>query len=119
MALNTELMRAIYDCKTCKKKSCTKIRKRAVQQFDCICNGDKRCQICKGKNLFGWYSCPSTVLNEFSIRRVLSSFYHYQESKQYPDLRGQYYQPIILLEAFDLLSMLSMKQLKKEAKNVK
>lgn len=121
MALRESFQGKIYDCKHCdyalkKKRGCIKARKRAVATFDCLCKGeDDDCEICKGSGTFGWCSCPNTVLSDVNIRRTVSYFYHFQAYSVYPNGKGLYYQPVKMLEAFNILGDLYFRYKEKES----
>lgn len=123
MALNDPLFSAVYDCNLCSKaqqrqRGCIKPKKRSTGFFDCICGGKKdKCSICKGSGSFKVYGCPRGILrSDYSISRAISSFYYWVNSNytQYPDGLPLYYQPLKMLDTFELLSTINQQQKKKQ-----
>ena len=115
----------IYICSNCsremkKNRGCKKERKKAILEIECICSGNKKCELCKGKNKFALKECPAKM-NNTSVNRFLPFFWHWKSTNyiSFPDGRGRYYQPTKLLEAFSLAANLSNKQEIKEAEKAR
>lgn len=89
-----------------KNRGCKRKRKKYVAIFTCTCRNKKTCDICDGKGTFKFYMCPMSVMFEPNIFRTLSYFFHWvgTECKEYPNGQGLYYQPLKLIDAFDLLN---------------
>ena len=111
----------IYDCGVCdyktkRQRGCTKKRRKPVASFDCNCKGEKKCSLCKGEGTFKWYRCPRTVFDDSSIVRVFSYYFHWlsTEYKEYANGKGLYYQPLKMLESFDILNKEYEKHYKRE-----
>lgn len=116
----------IYDCGNCdykqkRKRGCKKSKRKSVAMFDCFCHGNKLCKICKGRGTFKWYRCPRTVLFDNNIERTISYFYNWigSDCRDYPNGKGLYYQPLKLVDAFDLLFCEYQKYKELEIKNGK
>lgn len=60
------------------------------------------------------HRCPRVILANRNISRVAPFFMSWVNSgfQEYPDGRGRYYQPLVLLEAFEIL--LSVRNREKE-----
>lgn len=90
-------------------------------QVDCICESEA-CDICKnkkgGQSKLSLYQCPNSMIDdEFS--RLIPYFYVWLNSEftVYPDGRGRYYQPVKLLQAFELLLKVKQTNEKKKVKD--
>lgn len=108
---NSQNLSKIFDCQYCdsrtkNKRGCFRKKRIPVIEIDCVCENDRKCNICKGNGTFKLFVCPQTVFSDSNIRRTISFFYHYvaTEFREYPNGKGLLYQPIKLLESFNLLS---------------
>ena len=68
----------IYICSNCsremkKNRGCKKERKKAILEIECICSGNKKCELCKGKNKFALKECPAKM-NNTSVNRFYLFF---------------------------------------------
>ena len=72
---------------------------------ECIfCNSkDKRCFICKGKGNIAVQRCPRAHATEYGLFPYYKA-YHNSNDLVWPDGRGRYYQPLKLINAFDILN---------------
>ena len=108
----------IFNCELCKfqgsqeRNGCRKEKTEKVLDFDCICDGQKRCRICKGKGTFPLYRCPVVMANDQAVNLILPFFFHWKATNymMFPDNKGRIYQPVKMLEAFTLLSFISNKR---------
>ena len=102
----------VFNCKNCDKKQ--KIRRGCKQPFkhktvwvidECIfCGGkNKQCIYCMGKGKIPVRCCPRIASSGFGL---LPYFYAYRNSNglAWPDGLGRLYQPLKLVDAFDLWS---------------
>lgn len=109
-----------WNCKACTKKDkkawgCVKpINKKENPdgvwyiEFCLVCDGtNSKCKACKGSNRTLVWRCPRGLSGHAS--RLLPYFFDYYAALQstrvpvWPDGRGRLYQPIALIEAFNLL----------------
>lgn len=86
--------------------------------MECICNGEnKKCELCKGHGQFKVYRCPRSFAFDPEVVRIFPYFNTWLVSNftVFPDGRGRYYQPEILLELFDLiLTVYNIEQKRKQ-----
>lgn len=98
------------DCSTEKHaRGCTSNR-REVVQIPCICNGQRGCDICHGRGTISYKRCPSSYPRERWIYELLPYYYRYRATNEYPDRRGRLYQSVLMVEAFELMSLISSKK---------
>jgi hypothetical protein len=103
-----------------KNRGCSRKKKHAILEIECICNGNKKCDICNGRNIIALKECPAKM-NNASVNRFLPFFWHWKATNymQFPDGGGRYNQPSTLLEAFAMCAGLSNKQEQKEAEKAR
>ena len=112
------ILQTEFNCVTCRKRNCSKKRKKVVAYIECICKirERKKCKLCK-KGLIKTYTCPAATPPE--IDRIYPYFITWLNSNftVYPDHRGQYFVDKRLKEAFLLL--LDIKQYYEDKKRAK
>ena len=110
--LYNDMQQARYTCPICttqekKEQGCKRRRRDAILVINCICEGKYKCAICKGDNKIELHRCPRAILAEKQVSRVVPYFLNWinSEYREYPDGRGRYFQPIVMITAFNLLSL--------------
>ncbi len=117
----------IYDCKKCDKRrkkllGCVRpFKKKNVWKIDeCIfCEGqNKKCRYCKGRGDIFVRRCPRAVAKN---DHLLPYFLEYKRSNYiaWPDGKGRYYQPVKLIQAFDIFSYYFNKFESKQLEEIK
>ena len=107
----------IFVCKCFEKKErgCVKPKRGAVIKIQCICNGNKGCDLCKGKGEIVYNRCPAAISADPETRSFMPFFYRYKEYGEYPDARGRLFQPVKLTLALDLMMVFAVR---KETQNL-
>jgi hypothetical protein len=106
--------KTLYDCNDCNRQ--TKVeygcnRKEntklgPIVKIKCICDRNKQCKLCKGTNLISINVCPNkTATND--IRQLVPFFMHYKETKQFPDNGCYIDQPNLLIDVFNLMTIIT------------
>jgi len=115
----------VYVCSNCssemkRNRGCKRPKRNKILEIECVCGGNSHCEICKGENKFTLKECPAKM-NNASVNRFLPFFWHWKATNymNFPDGKGRYYQPSVLLEAFSLCANLSGKQEQKEAEKAR
>lgn len=120
--MNDDVFSKTFDCEFCdkelkKQRGCKRnSRVKFVEQFECSCNKNEKCTICGGKGLIKLTSCPRKIFDNFGISRTLSFFNFYQncEYRQFPNGKSLLKQPIKMLSAFNFLTGLENRKIKRE-----
>jgi hypothetical protein len=104
--------KSLFSCKACtkeqkKNRGCKRAKRKPIYNVNCICKHDKNCKICKGSGSINLRRCPSLALRDKEIYDLLPFFYAWRgsEYKVYGDGQGMYFQPIIMLDAFNLIDL--------------
>jgi len=65
------------------------------------------CQECNGSNQTKVWACPRRLADTGA--RLLPYFFEYYNNQKWPDGRGTFYQPLKLVQAFDLMAQIKSK----------
>ena len=122
--MNYEPFSKIFICNNCskeekKRRGCKRsIKSGKVLEIDCLCGGNKHCDLCKGRGRFVLKDCPIRVSSDRDTNRFLPFFWHFKATNymMYPDGLGRLEQPYKLLEAINICSAMVNKREYEEQK---
>jgi hypothetical protein len=84
--------------------------------IECVCEGDKKCIICKGKRSFPIKYCPLRVFHESGMNEFITNFFIWKASNGsiHPAGGSRLFQPVKLLEAFTVCKIAATRREEKE-----
>lgn len=115
-----------FSCGSCgteekKQRGCKRNRRtNVVSGIACICGGELKCEVCNGAGSFSYKRCPQSVFADYSIVRLCQYFFHWKSTEymQFPDGRGRYFQPSIMLDAFSIMARVSDRKDEERIKSI-
>ena len=123
--LSYEPHRLIYNCSDCpadqkKLRGCKRNKRGGVTKLKCVCDRDKRCDLCKGTGDILLSRCPRALSKTTTSSITVPYFFHWKATgfTQYPDGRGRLFQPAKLLEAFNICHAIAARCEEEEIKKI-
>lgn len=121
----------IFSCQGCDKllrkiRACKKSRKRGnIEELPtglkCICSNNPKCNICGGSGSIAVLQCPAKSQLTQEAIQTLPYFFHWKNTDflHYPDGAGRLFQPVKMLEAFDVIAGVVARKEKEQLKKIR